>query len=286
MWAWVGLGLGMLLAGCAAVAEPASGRGLEQTLRVAVPGTGAEITVRLCLPAGAEVPRLVLINHGSTPNADLRQRQQPLACDHPAAAWFLARGYAVAAPLRRGYGAAGGAWAGDFGPCTAPDYRHAGRETARDIRAAINHLVTLPSVQADGVIVLGHSGGGWGALALAAEPPVALGAIINIAGGRGGRAGGRPNVNCQPTALVASAGEFGATARVPSLWVYTANDSFFDLPLAQRMLEAYRGAGGLAEFHALPAFGSDGHQQFFAVEGPAAWGPVVAQFLAPYPSRR
>jgi hypothetical protein len=52
-------------------------------------------------------------------------------------------------------------------------------------------------------------------------------AIIGIAAGRGGRLNGKPNNNCAPDQLVDAVAEFGRTARVPMLWIYNQNDTYF-----------------------------------------------------------
>jgi dienelactone hydrolase len=102
-------------------------------------------------------------------------------------------------------------------------------------------------------------------------------AVINFAGGRGG---GHPKVgNCAPQRLVAAAARYGATARIPTLWLYAANDSFFAPDLARKMSDAFIRAGGRAEYVPLPAFGSDGHRVFGAADGRALWQRPVETFL-------
>ena len=64
-------------------------------------------------------------------------------------------------------------------------------------------------------------------------------AVVVFAGGRGGRVDGKPNNNCAPDRLVATTAEFGQTARVPMLWIYTRNDTFFGPELSTRMHEAF-----------------------------------------------
>jgi hypothetical protein len=49
------------------------------------------------------------------------------------------------------------------------------------------------------------------------------------------------------------------------------------------MHEAFTTAGGQAEYHLLPAFGSDGH---FLIDSPDAvpmWAPLVSRFLDQHP---
>ena len=252
----------------------------QQNHWVAVHGTHDLILTRLCRPQNPEPARLVVINHGSPPNAAQRPAFTPWSCDRPAVQWFLQRGYAVALPLRRGYGASKGPWAEAYGRCDFPDFTQASQETARDIVSAVDYVSALPGIRAGGVIIVGQSAGGWGALGLAAQNPQKVAAIVNMAGGRGGRLNNAANTNCRADLLVESAGRLGQTARIPSIWIYTENDSFFAPAIAAAMHRNYTAAGGVAEFHALPAFGQDGHGLFSAANGTQIWGPLVEAFLS------
>jgi invasion protein IalB len=49
------------------------------------------------------------------------------------------------------------------------------------------------------------------------------------------------------------------------LWIYIENDTFFGRALSKRMHQAYTEAGGNAEYHLLPPFGSEGH---FLIDSP------------------
>ena len=256
-----------------------SASGREESHRLPIPGTDIAITMRLCRPdVTGEVP-LAVINHGSPASASQRPSMTPASCTTEAVRWFTERGFAVALPLRRGYGATGGTWAEEYGSCGGADFARAGRETARDIAAAITNATTLPNIRPQGVVVVGQSAGGWGTLALASQNPPAVAVLINFAGGRGGWSEGRANTNCRPDRLVSGAGEYGRTARQPSLWLYTANDTFFAPAIATDMHRAYAAAGGSVEFNALGAYGQDGHSLFFGRGGSAIWGSLVETFL-------
>lgn len=247
---------------------------------VSIPVRGQDISIRICRPEGRDTAPLVVVNHGSPPKPEKRPGMAPTACSHEVAAWFQRRGYVVAFPLRRGYGANGGAWAENYGRCDSPDFVRGGLETAADIDAAVRHLHSLAYVRPEGTIVVGQSAGGWGTVALASRTPETVAAFVNFAGGRGGWAQGRANTNCAPSALVRSAGHYGASARAPMLWIYTENDTFFAPDLSKAMHGAFVAAGGKAEFALLPAFGNDGHGLFFARNGSRIWGPLVEPFLA------
>jgi pimeloyl-ACP methyl ester carboxylesterase len=206
-----------------------------------VPGLLMRAT--LYRPPGPGPFHLAIINHGS--EQDPNQRAiAPLPSFPAATAWFVAHGYAVLIPERPGHGKTGGPYLEDQGPCNAADYVAAGNGAADSIAAALAYMHVSPAILPTGVVVVGNSAGAWGALALAARKPQGVRAIIDFAAGRGGHNGGRSLSNCSPDRLVAAAGTFGATARIPSLWLYAANDTYFPPDLSGRMADAYRNAGG------------------------------------------
>ena len=228
---------------------------------------------------------LVVINHGSNQNA-LARADFNLSAYHQLAYWFLARGYAVALPIRPGHGATGGPYFEDQGRCDDVHYRKAGLATADSIQAAVDYLAAQPFIRKSGVLIVGQSAGGWGALALASRNPAGVQAVINLAGGRGGRVDDEPDNNCAPERLVAAAGAFGRTASVPTLWLYAQNDSYFAPALSGRMFAAFRNAGGTAEYHLLPALGADGHIRMTGDSAIALWAPIVDRFLQSVPNER
>ena len=91
-----------------------------------------------------------------------------------------------------GHGATGGNYLEDQGGCDEADYARAGRATADEIAAALGFVRKQPFIRPDGIVVVGHSAGGWGALALAGEDPKDVAAIIAFAPGRGGHANDLP----------------------------------------------------------------------------------------------
>jgi dienelactone hydrolase len=261
------------------LAWPASAQGArEETVRI--PASGATMVATVMRPPGEDRRPLVVINHGSPANSAQRpgmERPRYSALS----SWFVARGYVVVLPLRRGYGETGGAWAETYGSCQTPDYFGAGLQGAADIKSAIDYMRGQPFVASDRTIVVGQSAGGWATLALSSLNPPGVPGMIDFAGGRGGgqELPGGSLGNCAPDALVKAAGRYGTTARVPTLWLYTENDSFFEPALVRRMVEAYNGAGGKATYRPLGAFGSDGHALAGSSSGVPIWSGPVAQFL-------
>jgi dienelactone hydrolase len=209
-------------------------------------------------PAGAGPFRLVVIAHASTENA-LRRAQMPQPEYRALAAWLVARGYAVLVPERPGHGATGGRYLEDQGGCDEANYSRSGYATADTITAALDYLRGQSFIRQEGAVIVGHSAGGWGALALAAESPQRVSAIIVFAPGRGGHANDVPNQVCAPHTLSSSAAEFGADARVPVTWLVAANDSYFSPELSKQLADSFRSGGGNVDFRVLPPSGSEGH---------------------------
>jgi dienelactone hydrolase len=230
---------------------------LQQWL-VPSPNPATPARAVLFRPPGDGPFPLALIAHASTQNA-LRRAQLPQPEYRALAAWLVARGFAVLVPERLGHGATGGKYLEDQGGCDEADYSRAGRATADQIAAAMDPLRKQPFIRPDGTIIVGHSAGAWGALALAGENPQGVAAVIVFAPGRGGRANDFPNQVCAPHTLMATAAEFGRTARVPVTWLVAANDTYFPPDLSRRLADAFRGAGGRVDFRVLAAYGSEGH---------------------------
>lgn len=220
---------------------------------------------------------LVVINHG-TDEATRLAVAMPVY--YWLSRWFVERGYVVVLPQRRGHGATGGALSESVGTCQQPNHYVSGNIAADDIAATVNYMAQQPFIAQKATIVAGISTGGWASLALAARNLPEVQAIVNFAGGRGGHAYGRSNAVCGKPDLVSAARMYGGTAREPSIWFYSENDSYFGPALAQELAQAWNGAGGNAEEHILPAYGNDGHSIADDRQGWDIWGPSLDAFLA------
>ncbi|UPT88366.1 alpha/beta fold hydrolase [Bradyrhizobium barranii subsp. apii] len=247
---------------CAQVTFGSSGEEGEpfrrQQWRVPSPDTDIAAHALLFRPVGAGPFRLAVIAHASTQNV-LRRAQMPQPEYRALVAFLVAHGFAVLVPERLGHGATGGRYVEDQGGCDEADYARSGRATAAEISLALDFLRKQDFVRQDKVVVLGHSAGGWGALALANTDPNAISAIIAFAPGRGGRANDEPNRICAPQTLLAAAAEFGKAARIPVTWLVATNDSYFAPAFSRQLADAFRGGGGKVDFRTLPAVGSEGH---------------------------
>lgn len=247
---------------CAQVTFGSSGEEGEplrrQQWRVPSPDTDVAAHALLFRPVGAGPFRLAVIAHASTQNV-LRRAQMPQPEYRALVAFLVAHGFAVLVPERLGHGATGGRYVEDQGGCDEADYARSGRATATEISLALDFLRKQDFVRQDLAVVLGHSAGGWGALALANADPNAISAIIALAPGRGGHANDEPNRICAPQTLLAAVAEFGKAARIPVTWLVATNDSYFAPAFSRQLADAFRGGGGKVDFRTLPAVGSEGH---------------------------
>jgi dienelactone hydrolase len=243
------------------------------------PRAAVAMHATLRLPAGKGPFPLVVISHGTSESELLRQEYEAPAFDL-ISSWFLKRGYAVLLPQRPGHGETGGPYLESSGSCDEALYEQAGNATADAAKIAIDYAMGHPFVRRGPVLLVGHSAGAWGSLALAAADPQLVRAVINFSGGRGGHSYGLPNRNCAPERLVRAAAAFGRQNKVKTLWLYSANDSFFGPALSQEMAEAFRAAGGSVDYNLLaPMPDDDGHYLIFEPEGVPLWGPLLEKFL-------
>ena len=244
------------------------------------PGETLLLEARLHRPARRAPLPLAILNHGS-PGDPKRRRRMHSKGYETATRWFLEQGFAVLVLMRRGYGSSQGEFSESFGSCKQPDYVKAGLASAYDILSATRWMQERPFVDRDRILLVGQSAGGWGTLAAISQNPVGVVGAINFAGGRGAH---KDNQNCSTTNLVRAAGTFGATARIPSLWIYTENDRYFWPELSQQLFAAFNpNRISNHQFKLLPAFGKDGHRLFSARSGLFHWEPHVATFLATLP---
>jgi pimeloyl-ACP methyl ester carboxylesterase len=254
----------------------------DQTIHVAVTGQDGDtsmIPLRVCRPDGDGKFPVAIINHGGPPPGRPRAGMELPNCDSPPAQFFLARGYVVVFPLRRGYGDRDTAWAQNPGSCASPDFVNSAIEGGRDIDAAVTASDNLPYAKSDGMVILGEDEGAWAMLGYALRPNPNIAAFIVMGGGEGGRAANMPRRTCRPDLLIAAARQLGAIERTRMLWIYAMNDPVFSPDLAAALHDAFVGAGGHAELAQPDHAAKDPHALLFSDTGVLVWGPLVARFL-------
>lgn len=241
-----------------------------------------ELVVTTFRPPGPGPFPLVVISHGR----DTARRAEYKRMRYESAArYFVRKGFAVAVPLRLGYGEL--ASAGDpesSVSCEAPRFSAALRAAAEQILTVQAFMARQPDIDASRTVLAGVSVGGIATLAATSAHVPGQVAAINFAGGHGGDPEKHPGDPCQSDQLrrlyrAYAEGNARTPPPTPTLWIYAENDQFFNPGHARRWAKAYAEAGGQVDLRVLPAFGTDGHRLFTA--GNDLWQPLVDEFLAP-----
>jgi dienelactone hydrolase len=238
----------------------------EQVLRLAGdPARPVILEATLFEPPGNGPFPLMVMNHGAEGNPRTVPRYRiSFSIDYA-----LSRGYAVIAPMMRGFAGSGGQAAIDG--CNDADM---GKLNAKDMLAVIAAMKQRPEIDATRILVMGQSFGGWNSLALSTVAPPEVKGIINFVGGlRSNRC------DAQDAAMWEAMAEFGREARVPSLWFYGERDQLFPEKVWRTDYERFTQAGGHAR---LVDFGDvdDAHNLLGHGERLGLWVPQVDAYLA------
>ena len=263
----------LLLSAAIGFTPAASAEELDASLReevVMVPSTGfteSELEVTLYRPPGDGPFPVVVINHGrATGNARMQPRSRPAL----AAREFVSRGYLVAVPMRQGFSRSGGNEIN--GGCNVQSN---GVQQAKSVRRTLDWLGQQPFADVSRNVVMGQSHGGLTTLAYGMDPHPGSKLLVNFAGGlrQEGCTGWQSN-------LTRGIGSYGETTRLPSLWFYGDNDSYFSPDVWKEAFERYQKAGGRAELVAFGMFGHDAHAMFGSRAGLPIWQPKVMAAFA------
>lgn len=253
----------------AAAADAPLNRALNEQVVFIRHGFGVELETTLFRPDGPGPFPLAVVNHGKEFGDS---RFQPRARYIVAARELVRRGYAVAIPMRGGFSKSGGRYVD--GGCNIEGN---GRHQATYLKSALDWLVQQPWIDRQRIVVIGQSHGGLTAMAFATEPYEGVRGVINFAGGL--RLTGNTCFAWE-NSLVDAFGSFGRAIRIPTLWFYGENDSYFGPALARRMNEAFAKSGGNGKLVAFGPFKNDAHRTFGDRDGLALWWPETQAFLA------
>jgi dienelactone hydrolase len=225
--------------------------------------------------ARKKAPYLVL-NHGRPPkDADIVQMKRQRYPN--VSKYFVSLGFAVLVPTRLGYGVAGSQDAEYTGKCESKNYTPALTAAADQTEILLKHAQTLSYVDLGRGIVVGQSFGGMTSIVLATRNLPGLAATVSFAGGTGGNPTDRPRNPCDQRQIEKLFREYGAAAKVPTLWLYSENDRFWGPTLPRKWFDIFTEAGGKGQFVALPAYKEDGHVIFSG--NPESWKPAFENFL-------
>lgn len=245
----------------------------ERVLQIPMRNGSENITLQTTVfkPDGPGPFPLAILSHGvdtdQAMSGESRVRERYAAQCQVFVNW----GFAVAIPMRRGYGQSGGM------PNRPISYDAFGLEDTKEIQATIDFMSQQPYVDEKQMVLVGHSGGGLVSLAYGSLGKVNPKGIINFAGGL--RSSGGPRASRWPLMIAEAFASYAKTTLVPSIWFYAANDSLFPPDVARMAYEAYQKENGQAKLFALPAFKKDGHGLFSDASGVEIWRGEVLKFL-------
>ena len=264
----------MAVSAMGSVAQTASdlrpgGSFTERVLMVPVGAATAtlELETTLYRPPGEGPFPVLIMNHGKARgNPRQQERDRFIAISRE----FVKRGYAVVIPMRTGFAHSDGQYLDD-----GCDLQGNGQTQANDVQGVVDYLLRQPWVDRNRLLVAGQSHGGLTALAYGTRNMPGVRGVINFAGGLRTDSGG-----CQwKKALLDAFSGYGAKSKVPSLWFYGANDSYFNPVLAAALRDAFVGAGGQARLVAFGTFKQDAHAMSGSRDGVRVWWPETERFL-------
>jgi dienelactone hydrolase len=185
---------------------------------------------------------------------------------------LASRGWLAVAVIRRGFGQSDGPMPLPVS-CQSTTFIPRFSADADDLQAALDVIAARPDADPERMIAIGVSAGGAAVTALSARNPDGLRAVINISGGL------RMESCPKEDVLVQAYKEFGSKSRVPALWMYAKNDSFFGPDVVGRMNDAFLAGGGDVKLVMFDPIGSDGHTLFSRGDGRYRWLPEMDGFL-------
>ena len=176
--------------------------------------------------------------------------------------YFVSKGFTVILPTRIGYGVSGGPDADYSGACGNKNYLEARKVAIDQSKQVLNHVFDFSYIDRTKGIVVGQSVGGFTTIGLSAENIPGLKGAINFAGGDGGDPIKSAEKPCGDYLIKDTFAKYGASNKVPTLWLYSVNDKFWGEQLPKDWFAAFQKAGGKGQFVSLPAYKEDGHSIF------------------------
>lgn len=226
-----------------------------------------ELETTIFKPKGNGPFPLVIINHGKEMgNTHLQSRYRPIS----AVRYFLERNYVVFVPMRQGFSKSGGSYSD--GSCSM---KANAELQAENIKPVIDYAHSLEFVDHSKTLIVGQSHGGLTTLAYGAtNPDPSVKGLVNFAGGlkNEGCSGWRGD-------LIDTVGDFGRQTKIPSVWFYGDNDSYFSREISSAMFEKYKVGNSKSYFIAYGKFQENSHYLFKEPEGRKIWEPYLTKFL-------
>jgi dienelactone hydrolase len=187
----------------------------------------------------------LILNHGRGATREINAARN-IASFRTNARYFVSKGFTVFMPLRVGYGETSGPDVEFSGKCDARNFAPAYEAAVVQTIKVIEYAKALPYIVPASGIVVGQSFGGTTAIAIAAKSIAGVRAAINFAGGGGGRPQTDPEQPCSVERMTALFASYGATTKIPTLWLYSENDKYWGAAIPRTWLMPSSGAAEMA----------------------------------------
>jgi dienelactone hydrolase len=241
-------------------------------LRVTIGGKIVRLEALAVRRAGTDgLLPVALIAHGK-PMTQGRMSDQHARDYRMQARDVARRGWLAVVVMRRGFGNSDGPQPVPVS-CASESLVERFGADADDMQAALEAITKRKDADSTRMIAIGVSAGGAAMTALSARNPVGLRAVVNVSGGL------RFESCPKEELLVGAFRAYGLRSRIPSLWLYAKNDSFFGPDLVERMRTAFLEGGGDSKLVMFEPEGKDGHQIFGTTRGRMKWLPEMDSFL-------
>lgn len=258
-------------------------------VKITVPGMGtfgsdAAMVTHVFKPVGEGPFPVLLFSHGRAGDVTTRSKMtNPLVFGH--VRFWLAKGYAVVAPVRPGYGDTGGsdtemsgARYNASGNCTSrPAPANTAKAAVQSTAVALNWIRAQPWAMANKILLEGQSVGGLTTVAMCATNPPGVVGCINFAGGTGGDPTLAPGRMCAPEATTELMTELGRNTKLPNIWLYAENDLYWGAEPPRQWHAAFAQGGSPTEFVQTIAVPPDGHR--LLVAGGRLWSEPLNAWL-------
>ena len=220
-----------------------------------------KITVTIWRDDSVKKSPYLLFSHGRA-GTDQERGKFGRSSEKRNSEYFVSKGFTVILPTRIGYGVSGGPDADYSGACGNKNYLEARKVAIDQSKQVLNHVFDFSYIDRTKGIVVGQSVGGFTTIGLSAENISGLKGAINFAGGDGGDPIKSAEKPCGDYLIKDTFAKYGASNKIPTLWLYSVNDKFWGEQLPKDWFAAFQKAGGKGQFISLPAYKDDGHSIF------------------------
>jgi dienelactone hydrolase len=209
----------------------------------------------------------VVINHGTQDAASLVTRRY-----QEQARLIVDLGFTVVVPMRKGFGGSEGPL---FEASVMPPALQLG-SALEDLDAVVGWLARDAAVDRDRLVLVGADRGGFLSIAYASLYPGRVASVINVSGLW-------QSEHLNDGFNMMEFRKAGATIRIPTLWLYADNDSYYPPRSVRADFAAYQAAGGTGRLIELHAPEGDGHALFSWIEAWAAPAEAELRRIAAVP---